>query len=220
MFKNAITIKAFSEFIRKDIIFKQKMSVNSNIVEGKFIKLIPLELNHLDELYESGKYPQIWQYNTNNIQSKDHMKAYILKALEAKEKGVAIPYVLLDKASNSLVGSTRFYNIDLTNYHLDLGFTWITPKFQKSYVNAESKYLMLSQAFERWNAIRVGFRIGPNNIISQKSVENLGAVREGVLRNVMILETNKLRDSVVLSIIDSEWEGVKKKLEDKIYNRK
>lgn len=219
MFKNA-TIKAFSEFIRKDIIFKQKMSVNSNIVEGKFIKLIPLELYHLDELYESGKDPQIWQYNINNIQSKDHMKAYILKALEGKEKGAAIPYVLLDKASNSLVGSTRFYNIDLTNYHLDLGYTWITPKFQKSYVNAESKFLMLSQAFERWNAIRVGFRIGPNNIISQKSVENLGAVREGILRNVMILETNKLRDSVVLSILDSEWEGVKKKLEDKIYNRK
>ena len=76
---------------------------------------------------------------------------------------------------------------------------------------------MLSQAFEKWNAIRVGFRIRPNNIISQKSVENLGAIREGILRNVMILETNKLRDSVVLSILDSEWEGVKKKLEDKIY---
>jgi RimJ/RimL family protein N-acetyltransferase len=215
-----VNLKNFSQFIRNDIIFKQKMKVDSTMIEGRFIKLIPLELKHLDELYEAGKYPQIWQFNTSNIQTKDQMKKYIEKALEGKDKGVAIPYVLFDKISNSLVGSTRYYNIDTSNYHLDLGYTWITPSFQKSYVNTESKLLMLGQAFEKWNAIRVGFRVGPNNIISQKSVEKLGASREGILRNVMILETNKLRDSVIFSILDSEWEGVKKKLEDKIYNRK
>ena len=215
-----IKVKNISNFVRKDLIFKQHMKVDSKVVEGKFIKLIPLDHNHLDELYEAGKYPEIWQFNTNNIQTKDHMKKYVDKALEAKNKGTAIPYVLFDKASKSLVGSTRYYNIDYINYHLDLGFTWITPKFQKSYVNAESKLLMLSQAFEKWNTIRVGFRIGPNNINSQKSVEKLGATREGILRNVMILETNKLRDSVIFSIIDEEWENTKKNLEDKVYNRK
>ena len=142
------------------------------------------------------------------------------KALETKEKGTAIPYVIKDKYSNTLVGSTRYYNVDTSNYHMDLGYTWITPKFQKSYVNTESKLLMLRQAFEKWNAIRVGFGVGPNNIISQKSIERLGAIREGVLRNRMILETNKIRDTVTFSIVDSEWESVKKKLEDKIYNRK
>jgi RimJ/RimL family protein N-acetyltransferase len=211
-----VRVKSMSQFVRNDLIFKQKMKVESILVEGKFVKLLPLQLSHLDELFEAGKFPQIWQFNTNNITTKDHMKKYIEKALEGKEKGSVIPYVIIDKKSNELVGSTRYYNIDITNYNLDIGYTWITPSYQKSYVNTESKILMLSQAFGKWSTIRVGFRIGPNNLISQKSVEKLGATKEGILRNALILETNKLRDSVIFSILDSEWEGIKKKLEDKI----
>jgi RimJ/RimL family protein N-acetyltransferase len=209
-------INYFSEYKRNESIFTQKMKCEHGILQGTHIKIIPLDYSHLDDLYEAGRFPEIWQYNTGNVTCTYDMKKYIDKAMDAKTKGLALPYVIHDKNSNSLVGSTRFYNIDYLNYHMDLGYTWITPKFQRSYVNSESKLLMLGQAFEKWNAIRVGFRVSPKNIISQNSVERLGAKREGVLRNVMILEDKKLRDSVCFSILDSEWQDVKNKLLEKL----
>jgi RimJ/RimL family protein N-acetyltransferase len=205
-----------STFLRDDSIFRQKMCCHSEMTEGELIKLIPLTHGHLDELWEAGKYPEIWAHTTNKIYQIKDMKKYIDTALDSQELGQSIPYVIYDKRAQSIVGSTRYYNIDLKNYNLDIGYTWITPKFQKSYVNTETKLIMLRQAFGIWSTIRVGFRIGPENTPSLKAVERLGAKKEGVLRNTLILENNKLRDSVCFSIIDSEWEEIKINLENKV----
>jgi RimJ/RimL family protein N-acetyltransferase len=134
----------------------------------------------------------------------------VCKALEQMN---TIPFVIIDKESQKIVGSTRFYDISVPNKGLEIGSTWLTPAMWRTSVNTECKYLLLKHCFETIGTIRVQFKTDSRNIRSQRAIERLGAVKEGVLRNHMILPDDYVRDSVYYSIIDREWPVVKLRLE-------
>jgi N-acetyltransferase len=184
--------------------------MTSVVLHGKKVELIPLELQHSECLYEAGSYPDIWTYTQGRIQTIDDAKDYIHKALEQKN---GVPFVIVERDSQKIVGSTRFYDISTQNRGLEIGSTWLTPSMWKTAVNTECKYLLLKHCFETLGTIRVQLKTDSRNIRSQRAIERLGAVKEGILRNHMILPDGFIRDSVYYSIIEREWPAVKLHLE-------
>jgi RimJ/RimL family protein N-acetyltransferase len=137
-------------------------------------------------------------------------------ALKDQANGIALPFVTIDRASNTVVGSTRFGNIDRANRRVEIGWTWINPQWQRTYINTEAKYLMLRHAFETWQCIRVELKTDSLNEKSRNAMLRIGAKEEGTLRNHMVTYSGRLRHSVYFSIIDSEWPQVKANLEAKM----
>jgi RimJ/RimL family protein N-acetyltransferase len=185
-------------------------------LNGGFVSLEPLGLSHVIELCEVGLEPELWKWTLSVIGDEDSMRGYVESALADQSKGLALPFVTREKSSNKIVGSTRFGNIDVPNRKVEIGWTWVAPKWQRSYVNTEAKLLMLSHAFEVWNCIRVEFKTDARNEKSRAALSRLGAKEEGTLRNHMITETGRFRDSVYFSIIESEWPEVKENLMSKL----
>jgi RimJ/RimL family protein N-acetyltransferase len=144
------------------------------------------------------------------------MAAYIDTALSEQSRGVSLPFVTLENASAKVVGSTRFGNIDVPNRHVEIGWTWLVPEWQRTYVNTEAKLLMLAHAFEVWKCIRVEFKTDSMNERSRNAILRLGAKQEGIHRNHIITETGRFRHSVYFSIVDSEWSDVKSRLDSRL----
>jgi RimJ/RimL family protein N-acetyltransferase len=190
------------------------MRVEPIMLTGNVVRLEPLAAEHAAGLYEAGRDPSIWRYMpADPSASVASMTAWIEDALRAREAGTQLPFAIFELASGALVGSTRYLNISPPDRGLEIGWTWLTPHVQRTVVNTECKYLLLRHAFEVLNAIRVQFKTDGRNIVSQRAIERLGAVREGVLRKQMILPDGYQRDAVLYSIIDTEWPAVKARLE-------
>lgn len=186
------------------------MEVKPVVLTGRKVELIPMEERHCEGLYEAGKYPEIWTLTQGRILSLDDATAYVKKSLDAP--GV-VPFVIVDRSSGKIIGSTRFYDISAVNRSLEIGSTWLTPSVWRTAVNTECKYLLLKHCFEILGTIRVQLKTDSRNIRSQSAIERLGAVKEGILRNHMILPDGYVRDSVYYSIIDKEWPDVKLRIE-------
>ena len=179
---------------------------------GQRIILEPLTLAHVDALCEVGLDPEIWKYTTAGIRTRDDMLRYVETALQWQREGTAVPFATIDRASNRVVGSSRFANIAAEHKRAEIGWTWIAREFQRTYVNTEAKYLMLRLAFEEWQFLRVELKTSSRNERSRAAILRLGAVEEGTLRKHMINEDGTSRDSVYFSITDDEWPAVKKRL--------
>lgn len=192
------------------------MKIERVTLEGRFIRLIPLEKEHAEKLFEIAQHKEIWRWTTTNIENFADMQKYVEIAVEERERGVSLPFVIIDKKSSEIVGSSRFGFISTENKSAEIGWTWINPKWQRTYVNTEAKLLMLTHAFETWKCIRVEIITDVQNEKSRNAVLRLGAKQEGILRNHLIVETGRIRDSVIFSIIDSEWQEVKENLEKKL----
>jgi RimJ/RimL family protein N-acetyltransferase len=182
-------------------------------LEGERVRLVPMEAAHIPDLYEAGKDPAIWTYTTRKVRTPEDMRDLVEAALRAREQGTELPFVILDKESGRLVGSTRFLNIVAAHRQLEIGWTWLSPAVWRTRVNTECKYLLLRHCFETLGAVRVQLKTDSRNVRSQQAIERIGAVREGVLRRHMILPDGYIRDTVMYSITDLEWPRVKKRLE-------
>jgi RimJ/RimL family protein N-acetyltransferase len=130
--------------------------------------------------------------------------------------GTDLPFTVIHKNSGTIIGATRFLEMHPRHRSLEIGGTWYAPNYQRTAVNPECKYLLLKYAFEGLGCIRVQFKVDLRNTHSIHAIERLGAVREGVLRNHMVLPDRTIRDSVFFSILDREWPDVKKRLEDRL----
>ena len=173
------------------------------------IRLEPLDERHAPDLFAAGQDPSLWLYLPGQpFHRLADAKAWILAAQQEQRKGKRIPYAIVDAVGNRTVGSTSFSHMRKEHRSTMIGWTWIAPEYQGTGVNAESKYLLLEYAFETMRAIRVDLRIDERNMKSQRAVERLGAVREGVLRQHMI-EDGVIRNTVYYSFIDSEWPQTK-----------
>lgn len=148
------------------------------------------------------------------------MLRYVETALEDQRNGSSLPFVTKHIESGKIVGSTRFGNIDARNRKVEIGWTWIDPRWQRTVVNTEAKLLMLTHAFETWNCVRVELKTDALNEKSRKAFLRIGAKEEGILRKHMITDSGRFRDSVFFSIIDEEWEAVKISLAEKIRSYK
>jgi RimJ/RimL family protein N-acetyltransferase len=142
------------------------------------------------------------------------MRNWVLDIRGRAEKGTDLPFVAIHLESGRVAGATRYLNIMPHDRGLEIGGTWYGPEFQRTPVNTECKYLLLRHAFEALGSIRVQLKTDLRNERSQKAIERLGAVREGVLRNHMILPDGHIRHSVFYSILDTEWPEVKNRLEE------
>lgn len=192
------------------------MKIKPVKLDGRFVRLEPLRAEHTRILFGIGKYPEIWRWTTAQIESPEDMEKYVQTALKEQAEGTALPFVTIDRVSGKIVGSTRFGRISKENRRAEIGWTWITPEWQRTYINTEAKLLMLGHAFETWQCIRVEIITDVFNEPSRRAIKRLGAVEEGVLRNHLIVDSGRIRDSVVYSIIDAEWPQVKENLEKKL----
>jgi RimJ/RimL family protein N-acetyltransferase len=190
------------------------MEVKPIILQGKHVRLEPMTEAHIPALAEIGVGQPFWDFMVyGRMETVDDMRGWVQDILSRAEKGTDLPFVAIHLASGRVAGATRYMNIMPNDRGLEIGGTWYGPEFQRTVVNTECKYLLLSHAFETLGCIRVQLKTDLRNERSQKAIERLGAVKEGVLRNHMILPDGHLRHSVFYSILDTEWPGVKERLE-------
>ncbi|CCN45873.1 putative Acyl-CoA N-acyltransferase [Vibrio nigripulchritudo MADA3029] len=192
------------------------MWLNDVELDSMTIKLVPLSEAHLSELVLAATDGELWKLWFTSVPSKENINEYISNALEQKSKGLALPFVVVEKSSGKVIGSTRFCNADSVNKRVEVGYTWYSKSFQRTSVNTECKLLLLKHAFETLDAIAVEFRTSWHNQASRAAIARLGAKQDGVLRNHQKLANGGYRDTVVFSIINTEWLSVKESLEFKL----
>jgi RimJ/RimL family protein N-acetyltransferase len=196
------------------------MTVGPVRLTGERVELVPLETAHVAALFEAGRSPEIWEYMPMRVATGDDMARLVREALEAQAQGRELPFVVRDRAAaGRVVGSTRFLEITPAHRGIEIGWTWLSPDVWKTPINTECKYLLLGHCFETLAMIRVQLKTDLRNVRSQRAIERLGALREGVLRHHRIMPDGYLRDSVYYSILAGEWPQVKAKLEGLLQNR-
>jgi RimJ/RimL family protein N-acetyltransferase len=186
---------------------------------GKTISLKILEKKHAHLIVEAASDGQLWDLWFTSIPSVETIDSYIDLALNEKQLGRALAFVVVDNKSGTIIGSTRFCNADPLNKRVEIGHTWYAKSYQKTRVNSECKYLLLSYAFDKLSAIAVEFRTHWHNQASRIAISRLGAKQDGILRNAQKDADGCYRDTVVFSIIDQEWPAVRKGLSYKLNSR-
>lgn len=184
-------------------------------LQGKHVRLEPLGEEHISGLAAIGMGQDFWKYMLyGEMKTEADFRHFVMDLLAREQKGTDLPFVVVHLATGRVAGATRYLNILPNDRGLEVGGTWYGLDFQRTAVNTESKYLLLTHAFETLKCIRVQIKTDSLNTRSQAAIERIGAVKEGVLRNHMILPDGRIRNSVFYSILDTEWNGVKKKLEE------
>jgi len=192
------------------------LSIAPVTLEGRHVRLEPLEQAHHAALCTIGLDPELWELIPYRVATPEDMAAYIQTALNAQAAGSALPFASVHAPSGQVIGSTRYLNIDLANRRLEIGATWIAAPWRRTAVNTEGKYLMLRHAFETLGCLRVELKTDSLNQRSRNAIRRIGATEEGTLRQHMITWSGRLRDSIYFSILDSEWPRVKQDLEKKL----
>ncbi len=176
-------------------------------LENDFVKLSPLTLDNLHELIPVASQEKLVQYSPADIETSESLKNYVEIALDQKDNGTSIPFIIFDKRKKEYAGSTRYMNIHAKNKTLEIGSTWIGREFQGTGLNTQIKSLMLNHAFNVMDFEKVEFRIDERNIASRKAVEKLGCTLEGILReNVYLLDGFK-RNTCCYGLLKKEWEA-------------
>lgn len=182
-------------------------------LRGQRARLQPLTLSHTDALWAAGTDEDIWRYFPAPIRSRDAMAQWVRDAVQEQEQGHSLPFAIIDQETGRIVGSTRFADISRPHRAAEIGWTWLAPTVWRTRVNTECKYLLLSHGFETLDLIRIFLKTDSRNARSQRAIERIGGIKEGVLRRHLILADGYIRDSVYYSIIVEEWPGVKQRLE-------
>lgn len=186
------------------------------VLKGKLVELHPMQAEHRQSIIDAASDGQLWEMTLTVIPSPQTIDQYLNRAFENRDNGNHIPFVIIDAASRKVVGCTRFWKIDRANRKLEIGHTWLSQSFQRSGINTEAKYLLLTYAFEVMNCVRVQFTTDENNTRSRAAILRIGAQQEGIVRHERIMPDGRKRNSVRFSIIDDEWEVVKAGLEGKM----
>ena len=182
------------------------------VLEGRHVRLEPLSTAHETELIAAAADGELWNSTVTTIPRETGMAAYIAAALEAQGKKEALVFAIVSKSTGRVVGSTRFYALATSDRGVEIGYTWLAARAQRTAVNTETKLLLLTHAFETWNCLRVGFVTDVRNQASRAALERIGASQEGILRNHRVMPDGRVRDSVGFSIIAAEWPAVKTRL--------
>jgi RimJ/RimL family protein N-acetyltransferase len=189
-------------------------------LEGQHVRLEPLTMAHEGALMAAASDGELWNSTVTIVPSSPaKMIDYIQAALDGQSKDTELPFVIVRKSSNEVVGTTRFYEIVPADRRVAIGYTWLSTSAQRTAVNTESKLLMLTHAFEQWECIRVELLTDVLNEQSRAAILRLGTKEEGILRSHMIMPSGRIRDSVVFSIIAEEWPEVKARLTVRLTQR-
>jgi N-acetyltransferase len=188
------------------------MQITPVTLSGDHVRLVPLTIDHVAELWEAGRYPELWKWTWAAIGSEEDMRRYVEEALALAAAGSSVPFATTDAASGRVIGSTRFGNAEPAHRRVEIGWTWITPAYQRTPINTEAKLLMLGHAFEAWGCQRVELKTDALNEKSKNAMLRLGARAEGVFRKHGITDAGRIRDTAWFSITDDEWPEVKARL--------
>lgn len=194
------------------------MIIEPVTLQGGSVRLEPIRREHCQPLWESAKNSadEIFRWIPYPMRSLAEFETWTEKAFAEQDRGESLVFTTIDQASGSPAGSTRFMNIDRSNRRVEIGSTWLAPRFQRTAVNTEAKYLMLRYAFETWNCLRVELKTDKLNQKSRNAIARIGAKEEGTLRQHLITWTGRVRDTVYFSILEAEWPQVKRMLEEKL----
>jgi RimJ/RimL family protein N-acetyltransferase len=191
------------------------MQIELDKLSGKYVYLELLQPEHVPELARLARDERIWEYTKTLITDERFdglFEKYIAAALDEKNTGMQVSFVMRDPADGSIMGMTRFYKIEPPHKRLSIGFTWYLPKYWGGVQNKECKLLLLQYAFETLGYQRVEFEVAHQNLRSQKAVQKIGGVPEGRLRKHGLHADGTVRDTMVFSIVDDEWQEKKQKL--------
>ena len=191
------------------------LTVKPITLEGNYVLLRPPLTTDVFGLSLAAKDGEIWNNPYAFFPHENYISAFSCCEL-FKGSNSFLPFIIVDKRSDTIVGSTRYFNIDYYNYRMEIGHTWIAKSFRRTAINTEMKILMLQYAFEKLNCIAIEIRTDVLNNISRKAIERLGAKEDGILRNHKIMRNGRIRDTVCYSIIQSEWPLVKENLLQKM----
>jgi RimJ/RimL family protein N-acetyltransferase len=196
---------------------EQPVNLQPLTLTGRVVRLEPMSLDHVPALTVAGRNDDIWRYMPYpQMRTEADMRGWVEDMLRRQARGTDLPFVVYHLAAGRPIGATRYMEIQPAHRSLEIGGTWYAAEFQRTAVNTECKYLLLSHAFEQLGCIRVQIKTDLRNERSQRAIERLGAVREGVLRNNMIMPDGHVRSSVYYSILADEWPAVKARLEEKL----
>jgi N-acetyltransferase len=192
------------------------MELDAVTLEGRFVRLEPLALTHVDALTAVGLDPDLWKWTVASVHTPAEMRAYVQSAIDDRAAGRALPFATIERATGTAIGCTRFMNIAMSDKRVEIGSTWVAGPWQRTPVNTEAKLLMLRHAFDALGCIRVELKTDRLNERSRNAITRIGGVEEGILRQHMITASGRLRDTVYFSILDREWPGVRDRLEARL----
>ena len=189
---------------------------SQRILVGETIELHALRVEHAPELLNASADGRLWEMTVTIVPGPDTIADYVASALAGARTGTVWPYVVVRRATGAVIGSTRFWKIDRVNRRLEIGHTWLSKSMQRSAANTEAKLLLLSEAFEAMDCVRVQFTTDELNDASRAAILRIGAKQEGVVRHERIMPDGRKRNSVRFSIIDDEWPDVKAMLQARL----
>jgi RimJ/RimL family protein N-acetyltransferase len=193
------------------------MNIQPVNLVGKFVQLEPLTESHRSVFAVLTQDETIWTYYPYTALG-DNFDPWFDKTLAKMESGEQVVFAARRLSDGKIIGSTRYYDINSQHRRLMIGHTWYTQEARGTQVNPECKLLLLVHAFESLNINRVEFATDARNLISQAAIKKLGATQEGVLRQHMVLDNGFVRDTVLFSIIKSEWLTIKHTLQARVYS--
>lgn len=192
------------------------MYADAVILEGRHVRLQPMLLEHAEGLFEVMRDDDdLWRYMPHAMPaSLCEMRAWMRPRLEMRQRGLSLPLTVFSLKNGAIAGTTSFSLISEANRSLEIGGTAYGREYRRTAVNTECKYLMLRHAFETLGCIRVTFHTDERNQLSQRAIERIGGVREGVMRRDRIVKGAYARSSVLYSILEDEWPALKVRLEE------
>ncbi len=183
------------------------------------MRLEPLALGHLEGLATDGLDADLWRWTLSRVRNRDDLAEYVRTALDGQAKGDMLPFATIERATGTVIGSTRFGNAALDHGRIEIGWTWVAGPWQRTAANTEAKLLMLRHAFGPLGCHRVELKTDALNERSRRAILRLGAVEEGTLRKHMVTASGRVRDTVYFSITDDEWPSVELGLLSRLAHR-
>jgi RimJ/RimL family protein N-acetyltransferase len=195
------------------------MKFETVTLEGNFVRLEPLGKQHREGLCAAISDGELWNLYVTTVPHIKDIDLFFTNAQTTYENGDGIAFATIDKVTGKIAGSTRFMKANLANKRVEIGFTFLGKSWQKTRINTEAKFLMLTHAFETLELNRVEFLTDYLNNTSRNAILRLGAKEEGLLRSHMIMPDGRIRDSMLYSIVKHEWAGIKQHLNYKLRDR-
>jgi N-acetyltransferase len=193
------------------------LSFTTPVLEGRVVSLEPLAERHWPGILAVGLDPELWRWTVDRGDTQAGLRRWFDTAITAAAAGRAVPYATIHRGAGQVVGSSRFADLDGTNRHVEIGWTWVAPAWQRSAVNTEAKYLMLRHAFEAWNCHRVQLKTDALNTRSREAMLRLGAREEGIFRRYQVTQGGRVRDTAWYAVTELEWPAVKSRLEQRLW---
>lgn len=205
--KQALASEQFGACFPVDLSFK-----------GDHANLEPMQLEHVDELNQAAADGELWKLKVTSVPHAESMESYVKTAIDNREQGVQMPFVVRRVGNQKIVGTTRYYLINPSFRNVSIGYTWYSASVQQTMINTEVKLMLLQHAFENARAISVQWHTHHENTRSQKAILRLGAKFEGVLRNAQILPDGRIRHTHCFSMLDDEWSASKLFLSERLHH--